>query len=81
MKDRYSPKKYCVQTFGCQANIADSNTMCGILDALGLERVEEVEDCDLFIVNTCSVRQKSEDKVYGLGKKMNSLNEKNIKKT
>jgi len=74
-------KKYYIKTFGCQANIADSGTTGGILEALGFERfistVVEKEDLvleevlrnvDLLIINTCSVRQKSEDKVYGMGK-------------
>lgn len=61
-------KKYYIETFGCQANTADSETMAGILEAFDFYETRQVEDADLFIVNTCSVRQKSEDKVYGLGK-------------
>ena len=79
---KYKPKKYYIKTYGCQANLADSNSMAGLLEALGFERVpvskkyksdkEELLNLlpktDLFIINSCSVRQKSEDKVYGLGK-------------
>lgn len=74
-------KKYYIKTFGCQANLADSGTMGGILEALGYERylpnekqkedamlAEVLRNVDLLIINTCSVRQKSEDKVYGMGK-------------
>ena len=74
-------KIYYIKTFGCQANIADSGTMGGILEALGWEsffprpaknedaELEEVlKNVNLLIINTCSVRQKSEDKVYGMGK-------------
>lgn len=74
-------KNYYIKTFGCQANLADSGTMGGILEALGYERfvptvdakedlvLEEVlRNVDLLIINSCSVRQKSEDKVYGMGK-------------
>ncbi|MCA9308152.1 radical SAM protein, partial [candidate division WWE3 bacterium] len=64
----YKPKTYSIKTFGCQANVADSDTMSGILEALGMERASTSMDADVFIVNTCSVRQKSEDKTYGLGK-------------
>ncbi len=85
----YKPKKYYIKTFGCQANVADSNSMSGILDVLGFEQIlpkksyknesEEFLDilpkADIFIVNTCSVRQKSEDKVYGLGKIIKQLRE------
>lgn len=64
----FNPKKYHITTFGCQANIADSNTMAGILEALGFEKAQSLADSDVCIINTCSVRQKSEDKVYGMGK-------------
>ena len=77
---------YYIKTYGCQANIADSNTLAGVLEALDFERVSVAEaqnedeeflktlpNTDLFIVNTCSVRQKSEDKVYGLGRILKRL--------
>lgn len=73
--ETYSPQKYYITTFGCQANEADSNTMAGILEALGFEKTESMEDSDVYIVNTCSVRQKSEDKAYGIGKEIKELNE------
>ena len=90
----YKAKTYCINTFGCQANIADSNTLVGILEALGFESADEPKEAknekgvlsnvlptvDLFIVNTCSVRQKSEDKVYGLGKILKKLVENTGKK-
>lgn len=75
----YSVKKYHITTFGCQANVADSSTMAGILESLGFEWVSDFKDSDLYIVNTCSVRQKSEDKVYGIGKEIKELNEQSKK--
>ena len=85
-------KTYSIKTFGCQANIADSNTISGVLEALGFEEAEKIigsnDDetfyntaisTDVLIMNTCSVRQKSEDKVYGLGK-MLKLAEKDARK-
>jgi tRNA-2-methylthio-N6-dimethylallyladenosine synthase len=71
--ETYSPQKYYITTFGCQANEADSNTMAGILEALGFERTDSMEESDIYIVNTCSVRQKSEDKAYGIGKELKEL--------
>ncbi len=72
---------YDIRTFGCQANLADSQTIAGVLEALGYEQLptqtgknedeilyHTLSNTDLFILNTCSVRQKSEDKVYGTGK-------------
>lgn len=55
-------------TFGCQANHADSSAIAGVLEALGFEKVDKPLKADVLVINTCSVRQKSEDKVYGLGK-------------
>lgn len=65
---QYQPKTYSIKTFGCQANIADSNTIAGVFEALGFEKAGDFGISDVFLVNTCSVRQKSEDKVYGIGK-------------
>jgi len=75
-KSAYKPKTYFIKTFGCQANTADSGAMAGVLEALGFEEAERAEDSDVFIVNTCSVRQKSEDKVYGIGKLMGKIEKK-----
>lgn len=76
----YSPKKYLIKTLGCQANVADSNTMGGVLESLGFEQTVEFEDADVFILNTCSVRQKSEDKAYGYGKVVKELLEEGKQK-
>jgi len=55
---------YAIRTFGCQMNHSDSERVAQILEKAGFEKTEE-NDADLLIVNTCSVRQKSEDKAYG----------------
>src|SRR3989338_6190569 len=62
--------RYFIQTFGCQANVRDSQAMAGTLDALGFLPTEQYKEADVIIINTCSVRQKSEDKVYGWGMKL-----------
>ena len=66
----FPQRKYFIQTFGCQANIRDSQNMAGSLDALGFLPTKNYQDADVLIINTCSVRQKSEDKVYGWGIKL-----------
>ncbi len=76
----FVPKRYLIKTLGCQANEADSSTMAGILEALGFEKAESFDSTDVFIVNTCSIRQKSEDKAYGVGKLVKASLEKNDKK-
>lgn len=71
------PKKYLINTYGCQANEADSAKIVGILEVLGMEPAQNLQEADLFIINSCSVRQKSEDKVYGLGKKLGEISQEN----
>lgn len=66
-------RKYHIITFGCQANIADSERVAKILEKLGYAHAGKKEDADILIFNTCSVRQKAEDRVFGLNKKMAQL--------
>jgi tRNA-2-methylthio-N6-dimethylallyladenosine synthase len=62
-------RRYHVTTFGCQMNKADSERMAGILDGMGYTFVEEPNDADLILYNTCTIRENAEHKVYSyLGK-------------
>ena len=56
--------KYHIQTFGCQMNVSDSDWLDRSLDSLGFEKTFIEEEADFFIINTCSVREKPEQKVY-----------------
>ncbi len=56
--------KVFVRTFGCQMNENDSEHVAGVLARAGAARAEGPEDADIVIVNTCAVRQKSEEKLY-----------------
>jgi len=58
-------KKFHIIIFGCQMNYSDAARIKAILINSGLEYVEEEKDADIVIIDTCSVRQKSEDKVTG----------------
>ena len=58
-------KKYFIKTFGCQMNHSDSEKLSAVLESLGLSSVESVEECDIVIFNTCSIKQHAEDKVFG----------------
>lgn len=57
---------YKVETMGCQMNLADSERMEGQLQALGIRPLREDEDIkpDLVLLNTCSIRDHAEQKVY-----------------
>jgi tRNA-2-methylthio-N6-dimethylallyladenosine synthase len=55
---------YHTITFGCQMNRADSERMAGILESLGYSYVEDVNQADLVLYNTCTIRDNAEQKVY-----------------
>ncbi len=55
--------RYLVRTFGCQMNVHDSERMEGVLRAAGGEVVADPEQADLVVLNTCSVREKAEQKL------------------
>jgi tRNA-2-methylthio-N6-dimethylallyladenosine synthase len=56
--------KYFIETYGCQMNVHDSERMAGLLEASGYERADADADADLVVINTCSVREKAEAKLY-----------------
>lgn len=55
--------KFHILIYGCQMNYADSARVATILKNIGFEQVKSIEDADIVIFDTCSVRQKSEDKI------------------
>jgi tRNA-2-methylthio-N6-dimethylallyladenosine synthase len=55
--------RYFVQTFGCQMYVHDSDRMIEVLESFGWAPGESVEDADLVVLNTCSVREKAEQKL------------------
>lgn len=57
--------KYYIQTFGCQMNVYDTDSMSGLLDRAGHQPVENLEEAELILLNTCSIREGAEDRVRG----------------
>jgi tRNA-2-methylthio-N6-dimethylallyladenosine synthase len=57
-------KKYRIETFGCQMNFHDSERMAGLLDHAGYEATEDDLEADVIVINTCSVREHAEEKLY-----------------
>ena len=57
-------KKYLIETFGCQMNVHDSERMAGLLDQAGYEPTSSDLDADVIVINTCSVREHAEEKLY-----------------
>ena len=58
------PRTFYIETFGCQMNVHDSEKVAGVLMARGLRPVENDQDADLILYNTCSIREKAAQKVY-----------------
>ena len=67
-------------TFGCSMNQADSEKVNMILLQSGFMKTNEIKDADLVIFNTCSVRQKWEDKVFWMIEEIKKINQENKKK-
>ena len=57
--------KYYVKTFGCQMNEHDSQRIAGIFEKDGMLKANSLEDSDILFINTCTIRENADDKLYG----------------
>ena len=57
-------RKYLIETFGCQMNHHDSERMAGLLEQAGFEATGDDRDADVVVINTCSVRERAEEKLF-----------------
>jgi len=58
-------RQYHILTYGCQMNERDSEIIAGLLEQSGFQEASSIEEADLVVLNTCSVRHSAENKVYG----------------
>ena len=56
--------KYFIETYGCQMNVHDSERMAGLLEQAGYESAPDASEADVVVINTCSVRERAEEKLY-----------------
>ena len=70
-------KKFYIETYGCQMNVADSEVVAAILENAGFARTDEREKADVILVNTCSVRENAEQRVRGRVQGFTELRKKN----
>lgn len=59
-------KKVHIMTFGCQMNVSDSEKIAASLKSVGYDSATSISEADMVIVNTCSVRAKAEERIYGI---------------
>ena len=57
-------RRYFIETFGCQMNEHDSEKIAGLLSQQGMVAAQSADEADVYILNTCSVREKAAQKVY-----------------
>jgi len=57
--------KFYIETYGCQMNVSDSELVSSILVQAGFEEAQNIDEADVILFNTCSVRQHAEDRVIG----------------
>ena len=55
----------CIDTFGCQQNVADGQKLMGMLEVMGFTFTDKPVEADVVILNTCAVREHAEDRVFG----------------
>lgn len=72
-------KKLFIETYGCQMNVADSEVVASIMQTIGYELCDKVEVADAVFMNTCSVRDNAEQKIYGRLQFLQSVKNKRAK--
>ena len=63
--DTFKNKKYYIRTYGCQMNVHDSEEIKALLETIGFNETDNMEESDLIILNTCAIRENAHDKVFG----------------
>ena len=62
---REAHPRACIDTFGCQQNVADGQKLMGMLEKCGFTFTEDAKEADLVILNTCAIREHAEQRVFG----------------
>jgi tRNA-2-methylthio-N6-dimethylallyladenosine synthase len=68
--------KYFILTMGCQLNENDSEKICGMIEKMGYNKTNTLEEADLVVFNTCCVRENAEDKLFGKLGEVKKIKEK-----
>ncbi len=66
-------KKLYIETYGCQMNVADSEVVASVMQMAGYETTENIDEADAVLLNTCSVRDNAEQKIYRRLEALNAM--------
>ena len=66
-------KKLFIETYGCQMNVADSEVVASIMQMAGYEVCDKLEEADAVFLNTCSIRDNAEQRIWGRLENLNAL--------
>ncbi len=72
-----SNKKVYIETYGCQMNVADSEVVMSILSDHGYAHTSDIKDAELILINTCSIRDNAEQRIWGRLSAIGHLKKKN----
>lgn len=64
---------YFIETYGCQMNVSDSEVVAGLLEQMGLRPADSVEEADVVILNTCTVRETAAERIFGRASQLGAL--------
>ena len=64
--NKFSGKTYFIKTYGCQMNEHDSENISAMIESLGFKKVDNYENADLVLLNTCSIRENAHNKAFGM---------------
>jgi tRNA-2-methylthio-N6-dimethylallyladenosine synthase len=70
-------KKVYIETYGCQMNVADSEVVISILESRGFRHTEDMDSAGLILINTCSIRENAEQRIWGRLRAISHLKKKN----
>lgn len=73
--NKFNGKTYVLRTYGCQMNEHDSENIKALIEQMGFTEIDNYEDADMVILNTCSIRENAHNKVFGMIGRLKHLKE------
>jgi tRNA-2-methylthio-N6-dimethylallyladenosine synthase len=77
IRNKDSQRKVYIETYGCQMNLSDSEIILGVLYSVGFSETDDIKNSDLILLNTCSVRENAETKIFNRLKHLSAYKKNN----